>query len=227
MRLISLICVLFFICVQTVTSQSNLSFGFDGVVHEDTLFIGDTIHFNFWLVNQDTLSLDSAISIHCQTFDNLGVLTSAMSIGSNYNVGASLGPGDSLLVSIPEIISYQSYVLGDNIVVIWPASLPVGDVDTSVTSVYILDFTSDYTNSLSAENILHVYPNPVHNNLISINNDLSINVLVIFDSFGREVYLDYHISPGYIQLPNLVRGAYFIRFLFSDESEFVSKLIVE
>ena len=43
--------------------QSNLSFGADGVVHEDTLSIGDTINFNFWIVNQGASNYNDSISI--------------------------------------------------------------------------------------------------------------------------------------------------------------------
>ena len=80
--------------------QSNLSFGVDGVVHEDTLSIGDTINFNFWIVNQGSSNYNDSISISCETFDDFGMSISAMSIGSFYNISGSLNPGDSLFVSI-------------------------------------------------------------------------------------------------------------------------------
>ena len=36
---------------------------------EDTLHIGDTIHFNFWIINQSNSILTDSLSIECETFD--------------------------------------------------------------------------------------------------------------------------------------------------------------
>ena len=111
---------------NSMIAQSNLSFGSSGVQHEDTLHIGDSIHFSFWLVNQGAANINDSISMSCETFDVIGTSISSMSIGDNYNTAGSLSIGDSIFVTITEVVSYASYVLGDNIVVIWPAFIGSG-----------------------------------------------------------------------------------------------------
>ena len=126
-RIIVFILSLFFSIVSdTVNAQSSLSFGSGGVQHEDTLHIGDSIHFSFWLINEGNGNISDSISMSCETFDVIGTSISSMSIGDNYNTAGSLSIGDSIFVTITEVVSYASYVLGDNIVVIWPAFIGSG-----------------------------------------------------------------------------------------------------
>ena len=62
-------------------AQSYLSFGSSGVQHEDTLHIGDSIHFSFWLVNQGNVPVNDSLQVLCETFDIIGSPISSMSIG--------------------------------------------------------------------------------------------------------------------------------------------------
>ena len=101
---------------ESLIAQSNLSFGSSGVQHEDTLHIGDSIHFDFWLVNQGNSTINDSILMSCETFDIIGNPISSMSIGDSYNTVGSLNVGDSIAVTITELVTYQSYVLGDNII---------------------------------------------------------------------------------------------------------------
>ena len=48
---------------DSLIAQSNLAFGSSGVQHEDTLHIGDSIHFDFWLVNQGNSTINDS-TIH-------------------------------------------------------------------------------------------------------------------------------------------------------------------
>ena len=169
-------------------SQNNISFGVDGVSHEDTLYIGDTIHFNFWLINQSMSVLTDSLSIHCETFDDLGISISSMSIGSYYNI-SSLAAGDSLFITISELVSYQSYVLGDNIVVIWPALVGSGNVDTSMTNVYIIDsMMSEIITKDNFNDEVLFYPNPVDMDLIYFDSEYLISHIRIIDIYGRIIY---------------------------------------
>ncbi|MAZ01482.1 MAG: hypothetical protein CMP58_04790 [Flavobacteriales bacterium] len=141
LSLILIGCVLIFTSCgeEDDTIEHTLNFGTEGVIHEDTLSIGDTINFEFWLVNENFVSINEPIDVYCETFDNNGNLIAYMPIGATYNTNSSIMPGDSLFVNISEIISLSSYSVGDNVIVIWPASTYVSDPDTSLTSIYILN----------------------------------------------------------------------------------------
>lgn len=210
-RIFIISCLSFFF-VSSAFSQTYLSFGVNGVSHEDTLYIGDTINFNFWIVNQSTLLMTDSLSINCETFDDAGVSIAAMPIGNYYNT--TLAPGDSLFVTISEIVSYQSYVLGDNIVVIWPAAVGGGTVDTSFTHLHVLDSVSATGfNERFVNHEVLFYPNPVDQNVIFFNSVYPISDMQIVDIFGRVVacYEDVYVGPSNISLHNLSKGVYFIR----------------
>ena len=81
--------ILFFSINNQLSSQS-ITFGYQGVIHEDTLQIGDSIHFNFWIVNQGNLNIDDSININCETFDIMGGSISGMQIGNTYNNGGTI-----------------------------------------------------------------------------------------------------------------------------------------
>ena len=88
--------VTFLIFYNSALAQSNIGFGSNGIQHQDTLYIGDTIHFNFWLINQGNSVLNDSISVNCETFDISWSSISSMSIGSLYNTSGSLAVGDSI-----------------------------------------------------------------------------------------------------------------------------------
>ena len=211
----------------TLIAQSYLSFGYSGVQHEDTLYIGDSIHFSFWLVNEGNITINDSVSVLCETFDIVGTSISSMPIGGIYNANASLSVGDSLYITISEIVTYQSYVLGDNIVVIWPASLTPGYVDTSVTNVYILDnITADIT--LKKSNNISLNPNPVSENLyLCSDKDHPLCSIIIYDSFGNILFKRGNVDLKYFvfNVSVLRKGMYFI-VIIADDKEMTKKIIV-
>ena len=229
LKCVPIIFCLFIFFSSTVFSQiSDLSFGFQGVSHEDTLHIGDTIHFDFWVVNQAVVPVNDSLSIHCETFDDLGNSIASMSIGDYYNTVGSLDPGDSLFITISEVISYQSYVLGDNIIVIWPASIGGGTVDTSVTDIYILDSIPSILNEgLGCNNIL-LYPNPAYQDVLFLNSPCPVSSIQIFDVFGRLKYLDLDVSLDAESVPlrELANGIYSVEII-SNRERYVFKIIVQ
>ena len=221
-----LIFILFFSSFNGVAQQNHLTFGINGVVHEDSLSIGDTIHFNFWIVNQSVVPLTDSVSIHCEPFDDLGSSISAMSIGSFYNTLGFLSPGDSLFVTISEIVTYQSYVLGDNIVVIWPASIGGGTVDTSVTSVYIYDSLSTKLDIPHSD--IQCFPNPIVNDVVFFDSSVPISFIRVVNNLGEIIYLleDIDLLSSSIPLYGFNTGVYYIEF-FSEKSRFISKVILK
>ena len=161
------LCLFFSIGSYTVVAQSYLSFGSSGVQHEDTLHIGDSIHFSFWLVNQGNVAINDSVQVLCETFDVIGSSISSMTIGDAYNAAGSLSVGDSILINIVELVTLASYVIGDNIIVIWPALIGTGTGDTSTTNIHIVDSVSTGDELEISGNKLIIYPNPIKNEFFS------------------------------------------------------------
>ena len=133
---------------------------------------------------------------------------SAMSIGSFYNISGSLNPGDSLFVAISEVVTYQSYVLGDNIVVIWPASIVPVSVDTSFTPLHVINNILSNNNFSSS---FELYPNPAQNTL---NIDGNFESIEIYDVFGKLVFASDEKSE--INIAGLANGSYYVNILTSN-----------
>tara|TARA_B100001758_G_scaffold206745_1_gene187547 strand:+ start:107 stop:802 length:696 start_codon:yes stop_codon:yes gene_type:complete len=199
-------------------AQSNLLFGATGVQHEDTLHIGDSIHFSFWIVNQGPLAVNDSLTISCETFDNFGGSISSMSIGDYYNVVGPLNVGDSIFITITEVVSYASYVLGDNIIVIWPASIV--PVDTSSTPIHVLGSVTSGAQFNESYNKLSIYPNPSQDYFIISNNlELPISGISVYNNLGNALYVDKNIyrSPLYFDLHNFQSGIYFIETIINNQ----------
>tara|TARA_B110000116_G_C16584351_1_gene467715 strand:- start:68 stop:724 length:657 start_codon:yes stop_codon:yes gene_type:complete len=213
---------------ESLIAQSDLSFGSSGIHHEDTLHIGDSIHFNFWLVNQGNSIINDSILMSCETFDILGIPISAMSIGNSYNTSGSLNVGDSIAVTITELVTYQSYVLGDNIIVIWPALIGVGTGDTSTTNIHILDSVSTGDKLEISGNKLIIYPNPIKD-YFTISNKLGLPIsnIAMSDHLGRLIYNDkrIHHEPINLHFSNLNSGTYFIEAIV-DHQRIIRKVIL-
>ena len=226
--IIFVLSLIFSMSSESLIAQSDLSFGSSGIHHEDTLHIGDSIHFNFWLVNQGNSIINDSILMSCETFDILGIPISAMSIGNSYNTSGSLNVGDSIAVTITELVTYQSYVLGDNIIVIWPALIGVGTGDTSTTNIHILDSVSTGDKLEISGNKLIIYPNPIKD-YFTISNKLGLPIsnIAMSDHLGRLIYNDkrIHHEPINLHFSNLNSGTYFIEAIV-DHQRIIRKVIL-
>ena len=201
-------------------AQSYLSFGSSGVQHEDTLHIGDSIHFSFWLVNQGNVPVNDSLQVLCETFDIIGSPISSMSIGGAYNVASSLDVGDSILINITELVTVSSYVIGDNIIVIWPASIFPGSVDTSFTPIHILNSITTGLELGVLRDEMVVSPNPTNDYLILSNNLGSLmKGITVFDDQGKILYVNENdfISPFYFDLNAFNSGVYFVSTIINDQ----------
>ena len=125
--------------LDKVVAQNQLVFGFNGVNHPDTLYMGSPIVFDFWIINNGSSNLTDSIAINCETYDDLGIQISGMQLGSYINSSTTLNIGDSLFISINDTVTNQSYVAGDNLIVIWPALTWPVNSDTSFTYLHVLD----------------------------------------------------------------------------------------
>tara|TARA_B100001094_G_scaffold316354_1_gene357451 strand:- start:236 stop:937 length:702 start_codon:yes stop_codon:yes gene_type:complete len=201
-------------------AQSYLSFGSSGVQHEDTLHIGDSIHFSFWLVNQGNVPVNDSLQVLCETFDIIGSPISSMVIGGSYNTASSLDVGDSILINITELVTVSSYAIGDNIIVIWPASIFPGSVDTSFTPIHILNsITVGLELSVSRDEMV-VSPNPTNDYLILSNNLGSLmKGFAVFDDQGNFLYINENdlISPFCFDLSAFCSGVYFVSTIINNQ----------
>ena len=201
-------------------AQSSLSFGSSGVQHEDTLSIGDSIHFSFWLVNEGNVAVNDPVEVLCETFDIIGASISFMAIGGVYNAAGSISVGDSILVNITEMVTFSSYVLGDNIIVIWPASIVPGSVDTSTTPIHILNSISAGFELEVLNNNLAAFPNPTKDYLMLSNNLGSLMTsITISDNKGNLLYIDNntYFDTFYFDFRGFHSGVYFISTIVNDQ----------
>ena len=220
-KIMAFVLFLFFsIGSNPVFAQSYLSFGSSGVQHEDTLHIGDSIHFSFWLVNQGNVPVNDTLQVLCETFDIIGSSISSMTIGDYFNVASTLDIGDSILINITELVTFSSYVLGDNIIVIWPASVGPGSIDTSTTPIHILNSVVAGFELEGSSNDLTAFPNPTNDYLI-LSNDLGLPMkgITVSDNQGNLLYIDErtYFTPFYFDLSGFQSGVYFISTIINNQ----------
>ena len=207
--------LLFFFSITSnlLVAQSYLSFGSDGVQHEDTLYVGDSIHFSFWIVNEGNVSVNDTVQVLCETFDFFGASISSMTIGDAYNVSGTLDVGDSIFITITEVVNLSSYVLGDNIIVIWPASILPGNSDTSSTPIHILNSVPASIELSLFSRELRIFPNPANDYLMAFNElGFPMEGLAILDNQGNLLYVEKGIvlSPFYFDLSVFHSGVYYM-----------------
>ena len=205
-------------------SQAYLSFGFNGVTHEDTVAYGDSIFYSFWIINSGNLPLNDSIELTCETYNVSGLINMG-SFGMFSTPSGNLNPGDSIFFNVYDIITPQSYSLGDNIVVIWPASIVPVSGDTSSTPLHVISNIMSNNNFYSS---FELYPNPTTSNFYIKSNNKNITSFYIMDMYGRIVLSEENLnSLDYnIKINKLLSGLYFF-ILKSDEKEFLTKFIVK
>ena len=151
-----------------------------------------------------------------------------MSIGESYNTTGSLNVGDSIFVTITEEVTYSSYVLGDNIVVIWPAFIGLGGVDSSMTNIHILGSMSAGSPLEFLGNKLLVFPNPVSSNMhINTEIDIKTSYIHILDCFGNIIFEQSQIDLNHFvfNVSMLKQGVYFVVLGFGNR-KITKKIIV-
>ena len=216
--------IIFYLISNQIFSQSHISFGVSGVSHEDTLCIGDSIFFEFWLVNNSTSSLEDSISLNCETFDFLGASISSMQIGAMYNTNSSIDAGDSLFITIGEVVTLQSFSIGDNIIVIWPALIGVNTSDTSITNIHILDCTSSIDDFNILNNRLDIYY--LKNGGVKIkSNEGVMSEFYIINTFGNIVYHHNNLTKS-VSLKSLSTGIYIINTLINGK-RIIKKIFIK
>ncbi len=227
MKLKGFIFSLFLLVSVGVSGQNvSLSFGENGINIPDTVTMGDTIWFSCWVVNTGSVTITDNIVIEAGRFDQTQGLTNVRAIGGQGpNV---ISQGDSIEF-VPgflyEVVTQQHYLVGDNIVVIWPK---VGSPVTQTTQHIYQDlFVIGSLSSVEQEIIskLQFYPQPA-NNQVSFESNKTIVQVQLFDMLGKELN-SYSLANNVLNTANIESGMYLINAKFEDGTSLQNKLQIQ
>ena len=228
--LILLLSCLFVVNANSQNSSINISFGYDGISIPDTVTMGDTIPFSCWVVNNGEDVLAENILLKAARYDaNLGFVNSRTIGGQGPNF---MYPEDSIEF-VPgflfEVVTSTYYLIGDNIVVIWPkADVPSSISQTNQYSYNNLHVLSNSSISSISEKFgqkQYIYPQPATDKLY-FNSPELITSVKIFNILGKKVR-SFILSESSIAIPNLPQGLYLVKIQTKNEGEKVQKLIIK
>jgi len=228
--------ILFFItCLFTFNSNAqnssiNISFGQNGISIPDTVTMGDSIWFSCWVVNSGDDVLAENILLKAARDDpSLGLVSNRTIGGQGPNF---MYPDDSIQF-VPgflfEVVTNQNYLIGDNIVVIWPRA----DVPNTIsqTSQYIYSNLHVLSNSISSisektSKAHYFYPQPAKDRIYFNSSSDLITAVKIFNILGREV-ASYNVSASPIAISHLPQGVYLLKMQIEKGEEKLQKLIIK
>ena len=153
--------------------------------------MGDTIWFSCWVVNRGEDVLAENILLKAARYDaNLGLVNSRTIGGQGPNF---IYPEDSIEF-VPgflfEVVTSTYYLIGDNIVVIWPkADVPSSISQTNQYSYNNLHILSNSSISSISEKFgqkQYIYPQPATDKLY-FNSPELITSVKIFNILGKQV----------------------------------------
>ena len=222
-----------FICFFTFKSKAqtntiHTSFGFQGIEIPDTVTIGDTIYFSCWVINDGNDVLAENILLKAALFDTSTGQTNIRTIGG---VGPNfIYPGDSIQF-IPgflfEVVITPNYMIGDNIVVIWPKA----DIPSSINqnnqhiykNVHVLPLSSIASISDNYNNKPLFYPQPARNQIF-LNPSYRIKSVQIFNILGKNMGL---FKKSSISISHLPEGIYVVKICTEKGINKTEKLIIK
>jgi len=222
--------IIFFLGSSTFTSGQNiaLSFSSNNISLPDTASMGDTIWYNFWVVNDGNSVITDYISLNTARFCQAQGMINEREIGHVNPV--ALFPGDSIefpLGVFYEVAHQQNYLTGDNIVVIWPR---VEVVDPQVnehltTQIHVLN------NSMisSLNDAIKIKENSFYflNKTIHFLNKFPVSEVVLYNMLGNEVYQSNSQFLKKINLQNTPSGTYLLVTRLTDGTIRKEKLVVQ
>ena len=211
------ICILIlFLLGFSVSSkaQIHLGFGAPGVQHADTVEYGDFLSFAFWIVNDGPDTLVEPIDINLLITDSNNTNSTSAYLGNFSLTNNFLLPNDSLFIVSWDYLSPQSYMLGDNIVVIWPSFVsPTTPISYDIfTGNLFVSSTSSVQERISNESLL-IYPNPiVEKATIKITDFSKIENFRMLDITGKTIKEMKIKGEQYVMFhkKDIRKGIYFI-----------------
>ena len=210
-------------------SSINISFGQNGISIPDTVAMGDSIWFSCWVVNSGNDVLAENILLKAARHDPVLGLVSNRTIGGQ---GPNFIYPDDSIQFVPgflfEVVTTQNYLIGDNIVVIWPKA----DVPNTInqTNQYIYSNLHVLSNSISSisektKKVHYFYPQPAKDR-VYFNSSPLIRSVKIFNILGREV-ASYNVSASPIAISHLPQGLYLLKMQTEKGEEKLQKLIIK
>jgi len=224
--------IVFFFGISSNAQNSsiNISFGHGGISIPDTVTMGDSIWFSCWVVNKGEDVLAENILLNVARYDaNLGLLNTRTIGGQGPNF---IFPGDSIQF-VPgflfEVVTSTNYLIGDNIVVIWPkAAIPSSISQANQYSYSNLHVLSNSSISSISEKLgqkQYFYPQPATDKLY-FNSPELITSVKIFNILGKQV-LSFKSQESSIAINNLAEGLYLVKIRTKKGEEKIQKLIIK
>lgn len=224
----------FFSCLFTFNlnaqnSAINVSFGQNGISIPDTVAMGDSIWFSCWVVNNGEDVLAENILLKAARYDaNLGFINNRTVGGQGPNF---MYPDDSIQF-VPgflfEVVTTQNYLIGDNIVVIWPKA----DVPNTISQTNQYIYSNLYVQSNSISSISefftqkqYFYPQPAKD-ILFLNLAERIKFVKIFNILGKEVQR-FKNPKNSLAIGHLTQGIYLVKICTKNGEEKLQKLIIK
>tara|TARA_B100000795_G_scaffold155956_1_gene116999 strand:+ start:123 stop:815 length:693 start_codon:yes stop_codon:yes gene_type:complete len=229
-KLRRIIAIIFFIGGTTFTSGQNiaLSFSSNNISLADTVAMGDTIWYNFWVVNDGNNVITDYISLNTARFCQAQGMINEREIG-HVNPGA-LFPGDSIelpLGMLYEVVQQQNYLIGDNIVVIWPRvevlDPQINEHLTAQLYVKNKSMISKIEDAIKSKETAFYFTDKT----IHFLNKFSVSEVVLYNMLGNEVYRSNSPQLKKINLENTPKGTYLIVIRLIDGTIRKEKLSVQ
>ena len=210
-------------------AQIHLGFGAPGIHYDDTVSYGDFLSFAFWIVNDGPDTLTEPIDINLVITDSNNTTSTTAYLGNFPLTNNFLLPNDSLFIVSWDYLSPQSYMLGDNIVVIWPSFVsPTTPISYDIFTGNLFVSSTSSVQEKVAENGLLIYPNPViETAVIETKSHVNIDKFRMLDVSGK-VIRDIQISNQHyvtFHKRDLPKGIYFIE-ITTNEKKYLQKIII-
>ena len=210
-------------------AQIHLGFGVPGVHYDDSVSYGDFLSFAFWIVNNGPDTLIEPIDINLLITDSNNTSSTSAYLGNFSLTNNFLLPNDSLFIVSWDYLSPQSYMLGDNIVVIWPSFVsPTTPISYDIFTGNLFVSSTSFVQEKVAENGLLIYPNPVIDRAtIQTQTQSNIEKLRMLDVSGK-VIRDIKISNQHyvtFHKRDLPKGIYFIE-ITTKKKKYLQKIII-
>jgi len=208
---------LFLLASISVNGQGiSVTFGANGIQFPDTVSLGDTVYYSCWVVNSGDDVLAENILLETANYSQSQGLTNVRTIGGQ---GPNfIFPNDSIQFSpgfLYEIVTQQNYLLGDNIVVIWPkVSSPINQsTQHEYKNVYVKG-SAIISSVVDLSDKLQFFPSPANNKII-FDGVKNICEIQIFDLQGRELNT-FFIEKNMLNTSSFKSGMYLINAQFED-----------
>ena len=229
--ILSFLTCLFAFNSHAQNSSINISFGQNGISIPDTVVMGDSIWFSCWVVNSGDDVLAENILLKAARDD------ASLGLVSNRTIGGQ-GPNfvypDDSIQFVPgflfEVVTNQNYLIGDNIVVIWPrADVPNTISQTSqyiYSNLYVLSNSISSISEKTSKAAHYFYPQPAKDRIYFNSSSDLITAVKIFNILGREV-ASYNVSASPIAISHLPQGLYLLKMQTEKGEEKLQKLIIK